>query len=68
MIKVYVLSRWLQKRREPELTVMDSMMLGSVEDPLQGTKIIDQLLGKKKANCKHTEIGMEFLKTMPLCL
>lgn len=35
--------------------MMDSMMLGSVEDPLQRTKISDQLLGK----CKQIEICME---------
>lgn len=44
LIKAYVHSRWLQKRKGTELTMMDSMMLGSVEDPLQGSKITDELL------------------------
>lgn len=32
---------------------MDSMMLGSVEDPLQGTKIFDQLQKNKQLKGRY---------------
>lgn len=41
------------KTNQAELTVMDSVMLGSVEEPLQGTEISDQLQNRKRRNhCK----------------